>query len=236
MKKSMVLALCALLVAPLMAEDLPAAASGNVDLSYSLGMLMGASLKSSGLTISPEAFTAGIKDVLDGKDTKYSNADAQAAVQAALQDAQTKKLALNLANGQAFLSSNLKKQGIVATASGLQYEVLTKGTGPMPAISDTVKVNYEGKFLDGQIFDSSYARNEPAVFPLTGVIAGWTEGVQLMPVGSKYRFFVPSELAYGDQGAGGVIEPNTVLVFEIELLSIEAPEATEAAPVPTPAQ
>jgi FKBP-type peptidyl-prolyl cis-trans isomerase len=207
-------ALCLALAAPLAAEE-------PVDVSYSLGMLIGTSLKSSGLQISPDTFLQGLKDVLDGKATKYTNAQAQAAVQSSMQAAETKKSAENLAAGKSFLADNLKKPGITTTASGLQYQVITLGTGPKPQASDTVKVNYEGKLLDGTVFDSSIARHEPATFPLTGVIRGWTEGVQLMPVGSKFRFFVPSDLAYGEKGAGSAIGPNSVLVFEIELLSIE---------------
>ena len=123
--------------------------------------------------------------------------------------------------GRAYLSANKGKPGVHTTASGLQYEILTAGTGPHPAASDTVAVHYEGKLLDGTVFDSSIARGQPAVFPLNRVIPGWTEGVQLMPVGSKYRFTIPSDLAYGPSGAGGVIPPNAVLVFDIELLGIE---------------
>jgi FKBP-type peptidyl-prolyl cis-trans isomerase len=215
MKKLCIFALCLGLVAPLAAE-------APVDVSYSLGMLIGANLKSNGLdNVSPEAFLEGLKDALGGKGTKYTDAQAQAAVQASLQAAAEKKGADNLAAGKAFLDGNRAKAGIVTTASGLQYEVLSAGTGPKPKATDTVKVNYEGRLLDGTVFDSSIARHEPVTFQLSGVIPGWTEGVQLMPVGSKYRFFVPSELAYGEKGAGKAIGPNSVLVFEIELLSIE---------------
>ncbi|TFG79663.1 MAG: FKBP-type peptidyl-prolyl cis-trans isomerase, partial [Spirochaetales bacterium] len=118
-----------------------------------------------------------------------------------------------------------KKSGIRTTASGLQYEVLTEGTGTRPTSTDIVKVEYTGSFLDGNIFDSSALNGEPAVFPLDQVIDGWTEGIQLMTVGSKYRFFLPSALAYGLAGAGGIIPPNTALIFEVELLSIEPPAA-----------
>ena len=121
----------------------------------------------------------------------------------------------------AFLKANKERKGVVTTESGLQYEVLTQGTGPKPARSDTVAVHYEGKLLDGTIFDSSYQRNQPAVFPLDQVIPGWTEGVQLMNTGSKYRFTIPPALAYGAKGAPGVIPPNSVLVFDVELLGIK---------------
>jgi FKBP-type peptidyl-prolyl cis-trans isomerase len=214
MKKFCILALCLCLAGPLLAE-------GPVDASYALGMLIGTSIKSTGIAIDPDAFLLGLKDYLAGKPTKFTNEQAQAAVQAAVQAAAEKKGAANLAEGKAFLEANRKKPGVLATASGLQYLVLTAGKGAKPKSSDTVTVNYEGKLLDGTVFDSSFSRNEPASFPLDGVIPGWTEGVQLMPVGSKYRFFVPSELAYGEQGAGGAIGPNAVLIFEVELLSID---------------
>jgi FKBP-type peptidyl-prolyl cis-trans isomerase len=125
------------------------------------------------------------------------------------------------ASGQAFLKENAKKPGVVVTASGLQYLVLTKGDGPKPAATDRVTVNYRGTLINGTEFDSSYKRGQPATFPLNRVIPGWTEGVQLMPVGSKYRFFIPPELAYGKRGAGGLIGPDATLVFEVELLGIE---------------
>jgi FKBP-type peptidyl-prolyl cis-trans isomerase len=124
----------------------------------------------------------------------------------------------NRAEGEAFLAENRLKAGVVTTASGLQYEVISEGTGAKPAASDMVQVNYEGTFLDGTVFDSSYERGEPLTFPLNGVIPGWTEGVQLMSEGSTYRFFIPSDLAYGD--GGGRMPPNAMLIFKVELISI----------------
>ncbi len=124
----------------------------------------------------------------------------------------------NKAAGEAFLADNAQKDNIKTTASGLQYEILTPGQGPSPTIASTVTVHYRGTTIDGNEFDSSYSRNAPATFPLNSVIPGWTEGVQLMNVGSKYRFFIPSELAYGERGAGGDIGPNETLIFEVELL------------------
>ena len=121
----------------------------------------------------------------------------------------------------AYLKQHKGKPGVKTTASGLQYEVLTEGTGPSPVASDTVSVHYEGRLIDGTVFDSSYKRNQPAVFALNQVVRGWTEGVQLMKTGSKYRFTIPPELGYGSAGAGGVIPPNAVLVFDIELLSVQ---------------
>ncbi|MCK5831137.1 MAG: FKBP-type peptidyl-prolyl cis-trans isomerase [Methylococcales bacterium] len=125
----------------------------------------------------------------------------------------------NKAAGEAFLAKNTKKENIKTTASGLQYEVLTKGEGKSPAATDTVTVHYKGTTLEGKEFDSSYSRNSPATFPLNRVIAGWTEGLQLMNVGAKYRFFIPSNLAYGERGAGADIGPNAALIFEVELLN-----------------
>jgi len=137
----------------------------------------------------------------------------------------------NKAKEEAFLKENAQKPEMQVTASGLQYKVLREGTGPRPLESDTVKVHYRGTLLDGSEFDSSYKRNEPAVFPLKGVIKGWTEALQLMKVGSKYQIFLPSRLAYGEQGAGQAIAPNATLVFEVELLGIEKP-ADAAKPQP----
>lgn len=125
----------------------------------------------------------------------------------------------NQAAGEAFLAENATKENIVTTASGLQYEILTEGEGPSPSATTSVTVHYKGTTLDGKEFDSSYSRNAPATFPLNRVIAGWTEGLQLMNVGAKYRFFIPSELAYGQRGAGADIGPNATLIFEVELLS-----------------
>jgi len=124
----------------------------------------------------------------------------------------------NQAAAEAFLAENTKKENIVTTASGLQYEILTEGKGPSPSATTNVTVHYQGTTLDGKEFDSSYSRNEPATFPLNRVIAGWTEGLQLMNIGAKYRFFIPSELAYGQNGAGADIGPNAALIFEVELL------------------
>lgn len=133
----------------------------------------------------------------------------------------------NLDKGEAFLAENAKKDGVMTTDSGLQYEVMTAGEGDNPTAQDKVTVNYKGTLIDGTVFDSSYDRGEPVTFPLSNVIKGWTEGVQLMKPGAKYKFFIPSELAYGERGAGGRIGPNEALVFEVELLEVEKAAATE---------
>jgi len=197
------------------------AAPSKADASYALGVLMGADIKGSGLEISFDDYMAGFKAAATGAATRMSPAQAQSTFQAAYQAAQNKAKAQNLAAGQAFLAANKKKDGIKTTASGLQYEVLKAGSGAKPLAADTVTVNYEGRLLDGTVFDSSYKRNQPASFPLKNVIKGWTEGLQLMSPGAKYRFFIPSELAYGEAGSGENIGPNETLVFEVELLSIK---------------
>ena len=212
-----VLAIALAIALPLSAQTEPAAPAG--DPSYALGMLLAGNIKSAGLTINYDVFLAGMKDILEGSGGQLTEAQAQAVVQAAVQAASARKADESQARGLAFLAANRDRPGVKVTASGLQYEVLTPGTGAMPVASDTVTVNYEGRLIDGTVFDSSYARGEPTTFRLDEVIPGWTEGVQLMPAGSKYRFYMPSELAYGARGAGGVIGPNEVLIFDVELIS-----------------
>lgn len=214
MKRLIILALCIGLISPLAAQ------ASKADVSYALGMLIGSSAKGTNIDVDLDALVAGIKDSMGSGKTKFSEAQAGSMVQTAAKAAQDKKGAANLAAGKAFLDSNGKKGGVKTTASGLQYEVIKEGSGQKPKATDTVTVNYEGKLLSGKVFDSSYERKQPATFPLNGVIKGWTEGLQLMGVGAKYRFYIPSELAYGPSGAGGAIGPNEVLVFEVELVSI----------------
>jgi FKBP-type peptidyl-prolyl cis-trans isomerase FklB len=137
---------------------------------------------------------------------------------------------MNKKEGAEFLEANKTKEGVVTLPSGLQYKILTEGTGPKPAASDTVVCNYRGTLISGTEFDSSYKRGQPASFPVNGVIKGWTEALQLMPVGSKWQLFVPAELGYGDRGAGGEIGPGATLIFEVELLSIQGKDKSEVAP------
>lgn len=209
------------LALPLAAQAPAPADQAAADTSYSLGMYMAESIKNAGLDVAPQDFLAGLTDTLSGKATRLTQAQAEALIQAAVTAVQAKKAEAVLAEGQAFLDANKAKPGVKVTASGLQYEVITLGSGPLPKVTDTVTVNYEGRLIDGKVFDSSYERNEPASFGLGQVIKGWTEGLQLMPVGSKFRFCLPAQLAYGAQGAGDDIGPNSVLVFEVELLSID---------------
>lgn len=203
--------------------------ASNVDLttdkgkvSYAIGQQIGNQLKRESIDIDPQALAASIQDVLSGKESRITMADMQAAMMK-MQETQSKKSeaegAANREAGEKFLAANKSKAGVKTTASGLQYEVMTEGKGKSPKATDTVKVHYKGTLLDGKQFDSSIERGEPAEFPLNGVIRGWTEGLQLMKVGGKTRFFIPSDLAYGPQGRPG-IPPNSVLTFEVELIAI----------------
>ena len=198
-------------------------------LSYSLGLGIGQQLKQMGLkdSIVMEDFAAAIVDVLQDNELKVSHAAAQQIVNGFFADLEKKQKAAAAEAGKAarvmgeqFLAENAKKEGVKVTASGLQYEVLTEGTGAQPKATDTVRCHYEGRLLDGTVFDSSYKRNEPADFGLQQVIAGWTEGVQLMKEGSKFRFYIPYMLAYGEGGAGAMIPPYSALIFDVELIKV----------------
>ena len=197
--------------------------------SYALGLGIGQQLKQMGLkdTLVIEDFAASIVDVLQDNDLKVSNQEAQVIVSSFFQKKEEEMKAAQAEagkaakkEGEAFLAENAKKEGITVTKSGLQYEVLQEGAGKQPKATDTVRCHYEGRLLDGTIFDSSYKRNEPADFGLQQVIAGWTEGVQLMSEGSKYRFYIPYMLAYGEGGAGAMIPPFATLIFDVELIKV----------------
>ncbi|HRX77519.1 MAG: FKBP-type peptidyl-prolyl cis-trans isomerase [Planctomycetaceae bacterium] len=196
--------------------------------SYGIGINIGQNLKADGLEINVDALAQGIKDVLANVKPRLDQAQIAAALQAFQQEMEAKSAERgkligekNMREGKAFLATNKTKQGVVTLPSGLQYAVLQQGNGPSPKVTDTVRTHYHGTLLDGTVFDSSVERNEPATFPVGRVIRGWTEALQLMQVGSKWRLFVPSELAYGPQGAGADIGPHAVLVFDVELLGIE---------------
>ena len=196
--------------------------------SYGIGRNIGKSLASDGLDVDIDAILAGLKDGLADKPSQIPEEKLRDAFQVIQRDLEKKKLEMakaagdkNRKAGEDFLAANKKKPGVKSTESGLQYEVLKAGKGATPKASDTVKTHYHGTLIDGTVFDSSVDRGEPATFPVGGVIKGWTEALQLMKVGDKWRISVPSELAYGARGAGGKIGPNSVLVFEIELLEIE---------------
>ena len=189
--------------------------------SYSLGLSIASNLISSGVTtINAEAFIDGLNVVFSGKMPEIMPDEANNILQDYFDKLQQAKGKEAKAEGEKFLVENKKKEGVVALPSGLQYKILTAGNGPKPKASDTVKCHYEGRLINGTVFDSSIRRNEPAEFPVSGVIAGWVEALQLMPVGSKWQLYIPSELAYGTHGAGQSIGPNQTLIFDVELLAI----------------
>ena len=189
--------------------------------SYGLGMGIGQNLLSMGVeNMNVDDFVKGLKDVLTGAKTEMTHAEAQTVVNEHFRKLAEDAYAQNKASGEAFLAANAKKEGVTVLPSGLQYLVLTEGNGKKPSATSQVKCHYEGTLLNGVKFDSSYDRNEPAVFGLNQVIAGWTEGVQLMSEGSKYEFYIPYDLAYGAHGAPGAIPPYATLKFVVELLEV----------------
>ncbi|MEY5130626.1 MAG: outer membrane protein precursor [Bacteroidota bacterium] len=195
--------------------------------SYSIGVSIGKNLKDQKVEINTDILVKGLLDAYTGAKTQLTEKEMgdvltqfQQEIMAKAQEEAAKKGGENKSKGEKFLADNKNKPGVKTTPSGLQYTVISEGTGPKPTASSTVKVHYTGKLIDGTTFDSSVDRGEPIEFPLNGVIKGWTEGVQLMSKGSKYKFFIPSDLAYGDRGAGNAIGPNETLIFEVELLDI----------------
>ncbi|MBQ4448911.1 MAG: FKBP-type peptidyl-prolyl cis-trans isomerase [Prevotella sp.] len=199
------------------------------NVSYALGLGIGSQLKSMGAeSLNIDDFAQAIKDVLNDSELKISMADSQKIVQKFFQEQEAKQRAAMAetgkklkAEGEAYLAENAKKDGVITTASGLQYTVLKEGTGKSPKATDTVVCHYEGFLTNGTVFDSSIQRGEPAAFPLNGVIAGWTEGLQLMKEGGKNRFFIPYHLAYGEAGAAGSIPPYAALIFDVELIEVK---------------
>ncbi|MDR1177673.1 MAG: FKBP-type peptidyl-prolyl cis-trans isomerase [Spirochaetaceae bacterium] len=191
---------------------------GDENTSYAFGFVIGSDLRQLGLEFDYDAFTRGFKDSVEDLNKELSMEEAIATIQQAFTDA-------SRAKESAFFAENGQKEGVITTASGLQYEVVTEGSGVKPGAEDTVSVNYEGTLVDGTVFDSSYTRGEPAEFPLNMVIPGWSEGLMLMSVGSTYRLYIPSDLAYGPQGSPGAIPPYATLIFDVELLSIKPQEA-----------
>ena len=198
-------------------------------LSYALGIGIGSQLAGMGAKeLNIDDFAQAIKDVISGSQLKVDNVEAQTLVQNFFQEQEAKQQAAAAeagkaakAEGEAFLAENGKKEGIVTLPSGLQYQVLKEGNGKKPSATDQVVCHYEGTLIDGTVFDSSYQRNQPATFGLNQVIPGWTEGVQLMQEGAKYRFFIPYKLAYGERGAGAQIPPFAPLVFDVELIEVK---------------
>jgi FKBP-type peptidyl-prolyl cis-trans isomerase FklB len=201
-------------------------------ISYAVGLQFAQNvLKRSDLDLDPKATAMAIQDVLSGTKPKLTTDEIRAAMEL-LQKQQAEKLAglatRNLEAGKAFLEENRKKEGVVTRESGLQYKVLTEGSGKQPKATDKVTAHYRGTLINGSEFDSSYRRNEPATFPLNSVIKGWQEALPLMKEGAKWQVVIPPELAYGPRGAGGAIGPNETLIFEIELIKVEEGEAKEA--------
>ena len=191
-------------------------------LSYALGLIIGNNLKGMNIEgLLTTEFTRAVEQVLNGEKIEMTEVQAQGLVQEFLREQQEAAGKAAREAGENFLAENAKREGVKVTETGLQYEVLTPALGIKPTPTDTVTCHYEGRLIDGTVFDSSYRRGEPASFPLQGVIRGWTEGLQLMSIGSKFRFFIPFDLAYGAQGAGGSIPPYAALIFDVELLGIE---------------
>lgn len=227
MKKSLITLCVALIGTTSFAAPINNKSSQQDQLGYSYGYVMGRTNAETLKDINLDAFIQGIKEGFSGQkatltDEEMAKALAQYKQKSeAKQMLEFKKLAdENAQKGEAFLIENAKKSGVITRPSGLQYMVLQQGTGRSPTVKSKVSVNYEGRLLDGTVFDSSFARNEPIEFQLSQVIQGWTEGLQLMKEGAKYRFFIPAKLAYGDIGAGDAIAPNSTLIFDVELLKV----------------
>lgn len=227
MKLLVAIIVCAMFLAGIVYAEEMVLNTQKDKISYSIGLDAGKNLKKQEIDINPEVLAKGLKDGLSGAKPLMTDQEVQETMTSfrnELMSKQQDKIKMlaekNKKEGEAFLSENKKKEGIKTTKSGLQYKVIKEGTGKTPKADDTVTVNYKGTLIDGTEFDSSYKRGEAATFPVNGVIAGWTEALQLMKEGSKWQLFIPSNLAYGERGAGGVIGPFAVLIFEIELVSV----------------
>jgi FKBP-type peptidyl-prolyl cis-trans isomerase FklB len=198
--------------------------SGNEATSYGIGRQMGEQLVGQPFPgLNPEALLEGLSDVLGGRPSQFKEAEVRAAldeINRMIQRQQKQQAGAMALVGESFLKQNAGKENVVVTASGLQYEILKQGSGPIPKASSKVRVHYHGTLVDGTVFDSSMQRGEPLEFPVNGVIKGWTEALQLMPEGSRWKLYIPHELAYGANGAGGVIGPYSALIFEVELLKV----------------
>ena len=198
-------------------------------ISYAIGMNVGTNLQKQSVDVDPAILLQGLKDGIAGSKPLLTEEEARTLLMQLQEDTRKKQAekaqqmgGANKTEGDAFLAANKNKEGVVTLPSGLQYKILKAGTGPKPSAADSVVCNYRGTLINGTEFDSSYKRGQPATFPVNGVIKGWTEVLQLMPVGSKWQLFIPAQLAYGDRGAGADIGPNATLIFEVELLSIQA--------------
>jgi len=230
MKRLTLAALCAVVTfsAAVHAADPPALQGEKEKLGYSIGMDIGATLKRQSVDVDVDSLTKGLKDSYTGGKTLLTEEESREAIvnyQKQVMDKQAEAMKQlgekNKAEGEKFLAENGKKEGVKTLPSGLQYKEITPGTGKSPKLTDTVTTHYRGTLIDGKEFDSSYKRGEPATFPVSGVIAGWTEALQLMKEGAKWQIFLPPNLAYGERGAGRDIGPNATLVFEVELISVK---------------
>jgi FKBP-type peptidyl-prolyl cis-trans isomerase FklB len=191
------------------------------EFSYSLGLTISSNLIQSGVkNIDSLQFLAGLQDIFKGNKPKLSMDEANQILQEFMMAQNEEEARRNLEDGLLYLSNNLNNEGVVETESGLQYKILKEGHGDCPTIEDQIRCHYHGILLDGTVFDSSIERNEPAIFPVNAVVQGWIEALTMMPVGSKWRLFIPSNLAYGEQGAGGLVGPNATLIFDVEILEI----------------
>ena len=230
MKQRLAMAMCGVvaLAGASFAADAPELKSDKEKISYSIGMDIGGNLKRGSVEVDPDLLARGLKDSYVGGKTLLTEDQARQAIAdfqktLAAKQAETMKILSekNKADGEKFLAENAKKEGVKVLPSGLQYMEVTPGQGKSPKIADNVTTHYKGTLIDGTEFDSSYRRGQPVTFPVSGVIAGWTEALQLMKEGAKWQLFVPSRLAYGERGAGQVIGPNATLVFEVELISVK---------------
>ncbi|WP_151738154.1 FKBP-type peptidyl-prolyl cis-trans isomerase [Acinetobacter junii] len=226
--KKLTLTLITLMIGTVQAAPITLKSPQKDQLGYSYGYLMGKGNTETLKDLNIETFVLGLEDAIKGKPATLSDEQMATILNQYKKRLEAKQLVefqeqaeKNAQEGKNFLAENAKKPDIITTKSGLQYQVLQQGTGKSPKLTSTVKVNYEGRLIDGTVFDSSIARNHPVEFKLNQVISGWTEGVQTMKEGGKSRFFVPSNLAYGDVGAGGAIGPNSTLIFDIELLEVK---------------
>ena len=210
------------------AQDKSPLKSQQDKISYSIGLSIGRNFKGQGIEIAPDALIKGVRDAMEGNTKLLSDEEIRMVMfafqmeQRGKQQERSQQIGeKNKREGEAFLAKNRQKPGVTTAASGLQYKVITEGTGKSPSVNDTVTTHYKGTLIDGTVFDSSYDRGEPARFSVSGVIPGWTEALQMMKVGAKWMLWIPAQLAYGERGAGKNIGPNTALIFEIELIAIE---------------
>jgi FKBP-type peptidyl-prolyl cis-trans isomerase FklB len=230
MKRRLAFAMCGVIAlsGAAFAADAPELKTDKEKISYSIGMDIGGNLRRGSIEVDPDMLAKGVKDSYGGGKTLLTEDQARQAINDFQQTLMAKKAEemqklseKNKADGEKFLAENAKKEGVKVLPSGLQYKVITPGTGKSPKATDTVTTHYKGTLIDGTEFDSSYKRGEPATFPVSGVIPGWTEALQLMKEGAKWQLFLPPDLAYGERGAGRDIGPNATLIFEVELISVK---------------